>query len=79
MPCPEGVNIPKNFKLMNDYRVYGFEEGAKQDYAAMPTSDEADSGLRASECIECGACVDKCPQDINIPEQLREVDAALSD
>ncbi len=78
MPCPQGVNIPKNFKLMNDFQVYGFQKAAREDYASMPTSDEADDGLRASECVECGECADKCPQDIDIPRQLQEVDETLS-
>ena len=79
MPCPHGVAIPKNFKLMNQYRAYGFERAARKGYSEMPTRDEADEGLRASECVECGACLDKCPQDIQIPDQLKEVDETLSE
>lgn len=75
MPCPQGVDIPKNFELMNQYRVYGFEKDAREGYAGMAT--EGDEGLRASECIECGECLEKCPQNIDIPGQLKEVEQTL--
>jgi predicted aldo/keto reductase-like oxidoreductase len=31
----------------------------------------------ASLCIECGACIPKCPQSINIPEELHKVDQIM--
>jgi len=32
---------------------------------------------RAQSCIECGECLEKCPQGIEIPEWLKTVHAAL--
>ena len=29
--------------------------------------------MLASQCINCGACVKQCPQNINIPEELKSV------
>ncbi len=79
MPCPHGVDIPRNFTLMNNDRVYGFKEDAKRGYARMHVRGEGeeDKNLRASECIECGECKDKCPQNIDIPSQLKEVERTL--
>ncbi len=77
MPCPHGVDIPRNFKLMNDYRVYGFEEAAVKGYARLGDGDSGEEKLRASECEECGECRDKCPQEIDIPCQLEEVHKVL--
>jgi uncharacterized protein len=31
----------------------------------------------ASNCIECGKCVEACPQHINIPDWLKKVHAEL--
>ena len=31
----------------------------------------------ASLCVKCGQCLDKCPQQINIPEELEKVHAIL--
>jgi len=79
MPCPNGVNIPENFRYMNWYRVWGLEKEAKQAYAKL--SEEGTwtpwagriEGLGAEECVQCGECEPKCPQNIPIIEQLQEV------
>ena len=31
----------------------------------------------ASQCVECGECLDKCPQQIPIPEFLAQVAAEM--
>ena len=79
MPCPNGVNIPENFRYMNWYRVWGLEEEAKSAYAKLsaegtwtPWAGRIE-GLQADECIQCGECESKCPQNIPIIEQLQEV------
>jgi len=81
LPCPHGVDIPRNFTLMNYHRVYGLTEYAKAQYAAMarekPEDPERTPHLAAACCNECGACLEKCPQKIPIIEQLKEVDATL--
>ena len=68
MPCPNGVNIPRCFEIYNYDRVYGLADYARQQYAEV-VSGQAD----ASICIECGVCLDRCPQHIEIPKQLQEV------
>jgi predicted aldo/keto reductase-like oxidoreductase len=83
MPCPNGVNIPENFRYMNWYRVWGMEKDAREAYAKL--SEEGTwqpwagviKGLKAKECLQCGECEPKCPQNIAIIEQLEEVAAAL--
>lgn len=75
MPCPHGVNIPANFNLMNLHRVWGLTDIARQRYAKMTNRERG--GLNASYCKQCGACMPKCPQDIDIIRQLEETDAAL--
>jgi hypothetical protein len=83
MPCPNEVNIPENFRYMNWYRVWGLEEEAKKAYAKL--SEEGTwtpwagriEGLKAEECVQCGECEPKCPQNIPIVEQLQEVAETL--
>ena len=36
-------------------------------YRQLPEEAQAD------KCIECGECVEKCPQDFDIPETLAKV------
>lgn len=83
MPCPNGVNIPENFRYMNWYRVWGLEQQAKEAYARLsaegvwtPWAGRIE-GLKAEECLQCGECEPKCPQNIPIMEQLQEVAATL--
>ncbi len=72
MPCPAGVNIPRNFSLYND--VYTFD-GLKQ------SSDTYNNWLseenRASSCVECGQCEEACPQNIEIIKHLKDVHSEL--
>ncbi|MBW2062695.1 MAG: aldo/keto reductase [Deltaproteobacteria bacterium] len=69
MPCPNGVDIPTNFLLLNYARYYSFGEGITQAYhkGLKPTKASADF------CIECEECVEKCPQNIPIPERMKDV------
>jgi hypothetical protein len=75
MPCPHGVQIPDRFGAMNFLKVYGMEDHARRVYANIRKKEETLEGKGV--CIECGACVEKCPQHIPIIEQLKEAEAAL--
>ncbi|MCL2811428.1 MAG: aldo/keto reductase [Clostridia bacterium] len=76
MPCPAGVNIPKNFEYMNYHRVYKITEFARESYAQIGVSPWI-KGEKASACTGCGVCEEKCPQKIKIREQLAETAAVL--
>ena len=73
LPCPNGVNIPKNFEYMNYARLYGLKDFAREAYANLGKPGQWVSGWPATACIECGECEPKCPQKIPIIEQLKEV------
>ncbi len=73
MPCPNGVNIPRVFEIMNWKRVYGVDGAAREHYARLVRREKD-----ASRCIECGQCEPKCPQNIEIIRQLKESHESLS-
>jgi predicted aldo/keto reductase-like oxidoreductase len=82
MPCPNDVNIPENFRFMTWNKVWGLHEQAKESYGRMSmegfnTPWGKVVGLKAEACIECGECEPKCPQNIPIIDQLKEVAQAL--
>ena len=83
MPCPNDVQIPENFRYMNWFKVWGLEEQAKTAYARLNGEGVWTSyagllkGLKAEECLECGECEAKCPQNIHIMDQLKETAKAL--
>jgi len=78
MPCPNGVGIPENFRLMNLHRVWGLTELAKEGYRKLG-EEHPEKWLPASACVECGECEPKCPQKIPIIAQLKETAEALGD
>lgn len=68
MPCPFGVDIPRNFALLNNASIYGNVEGVKQQYNSLDKE-----GKSAANCRECGRCEKACPQHIEIRKMLKEV------
>ncbi len=73
VPCKEGVDIPRIFSIYNDLNIYRNSEWAEGYYQIFLQPSE-----RASNCRECGECVEKCPQGIGIIEELKKCHAALS-
>jgi len=65
LPCPEGVNIPKIFNLYNNAALYQDVKEPAGYYTMIMLSSE-----RADRCVECGTCVELCPQQIDIPAEL---------
>ncbi|MCU0820879.1 MAG: aldo/keto reductase [Spirochaetes bacterium] len=78
MPCPSGVDIPVCFELYNDRFVFNDKILPKIFYT-IRLGDGLETGKDsfASQCKECGACEEKCPQHIPIMERLRDVSAAF--
>ena len=84
VPCLNDVNIPENFRYMNWHKIWGMEEQAKAAYGRLgpegfgaPWISGRIEGLNAAACVECGECEPKCPQNIPIIDQLKEVAATL--
>ncbi len=77
LPCPNDVNIPKNFEYMNYHRLYGLKEFAEQAYGNLGKPGQWIKGQPAGACLECGECEPKCPQKIPIMAQLKEVARTL--
>ncbi len=68
MPCPFGVNIPRNFKIWNDYSIFRDETKAIKRYWT-----DLKAEVRADMCQACGACEALCPQHIHIIDDLIQV------
>ncbi|MEW8996739.1 MAG: aldo/keto reductase [Thermoanaerobacter sp.] len=66
MPCPNGVNIPRNFELYNEAHMYNIYEANRKAYKDL-------GDAKASSCIECGTCESVCPQHLTIIDYLKEV------
>jgi len=69
MPCPNGVKIPRLFRIRNYCKVFGLRDWALRLYRRM------DADALPDNCNECGECEAKCPNNIPIISQLKEVAA----
>lgn len=74
MPCPNGVDIPGNFRLYNETIMFEDWEGGRRTYKWFESQKSA-----ASFCVECGECLSKCPQKLDIPNLLKKVHRELAE
>ena len=80
MPCPSGVMIPACFEEYNKMHMFGQPDETKFRYALRMSGEIGDGQPGyASQCVKCGACLDKCPQKIQIPDVLEKVTAEMED
>ncbi|MFX0080301.1 MAG: aldo/keto reductase [Candidatus Hodarchaeota archaeon] len=86
LPCPNGVSIPNVLRLVNDLYYWGdrgkprinffYDRMAKTDEDLEKRKAEGeDVEGAAALCIECGECLDKCPQQIDIPSFMEKANA----
>ena len=77
IPCPHGVNIPENFNLINHAAWTGTVEDWVQSWYDEMDDDSKETDWhgkgKSNLCIKCGECLEKCPQNIDIPSQLEDV------
>ena len=73
MPCVNGVEIPINFEFFNYAHLYDDIPGARFRYSVFLKPEQ-----RASECLACKECEDKCPQGILISEWMPRVSELLT-
>ena len=62
-PCAAGINISGVLLFEGYLSRYGLADWAKGRYAALP--------VKASACIGCGACEDRCPYQLPIRKLLK--------
>jgi predicted aldo/keto reductase-like oxidoreductase len=82
MPCPQGVNIPRNFSLYNEGLRFNKQESSrkeykrwKQDYDKKRFSED----IRAFQCTGCRECEDKCPQGIPVSRWMPIIHSVLGE
>lgn len=63
-PCTVGISIPNVFLFQGYLDRYGLEGWARERYATL--------SVKASACVECGACEPRCPYNLPIREMLKD-------
>jgi len=66
-PCAVGINISGAFLFQGYLARYGLADWARGRYATLP--------VKASACIGCGACENRCPYNLPIRQMLKKVAA----
>lgn len=84
LPCPQGVDIPGNLNNYNEGYIYNRPEMSRGIYEWWKDSwqdpdGNLDHDIRAGQCIQCGACEEKCPQSIPISRWMPVIHKALAE
>jgi hypothetical protein len=64
MPCPQGLPISFLHVLKNYYFLYDLKDWVWERLATLAKS--------YPDCLACGACVKKCPYQLNMPAIFRQ-------
>lgn len=68
--CPQNIAISKIFAIHNQEQLDG--DGAKAGKAYRALGDRT-----AEKCVQCGACVEQCPQGIAVFQELEKIHKRL--
>ncbi len=71
--CPKGIAIPRLFKMINDYSIGRSMDTFKTRYNKLEPSQ------LPSNCIGCGLCSACCPQHIDVPEKLAQINSFIKE
>ena len=72
VPCPAGIQIPVLFGAFNDAHRFGHLNQPMRRYWFVKNA-----GGASDQCTGCGECVPKCPQLIDVPQELQVVRGML--
>jgi predicted aldo/keto reductase-like oxidoreductase len=70
MPCPQGIDIPLLFSLLNSA---SFFDGLPEEKRAFGMLVGARQTTAPSTCAECGQCEEACPQQLEVSRELKKV------
>jgi len=79
LPCPSEIPIPEILRLRNISIGYGQFEFAKERYNLIGRAGHWWEEKNASFCLDCNECVPRCPNNLNIPNLLKQTHNLLID
>jgi uncharacterized protein len=72
LPCPETINIPEVLRLRNLAVAYEMTDYGQYRYQMFENAGHWFPGMKGNRCTECGDCLPRCPEQLNIPELLQD-------
>jgi len=77
LPCPETIHIPEVLRLRNLARAFDMVDFGKYRYNLFTRGGHWFPGDQATACTECGDCVPRCPEKLDIPRLLLDTHQLL--
>ncbi len=77
LPCPADVLIPNCFDIYNNMHMFNTTTEAPFMYVMRTGGSLTGKPGYASQCVQCGECLERCPQQIDIPTDLEKVATEL--
>ncbi|MBA3923058.1 MAG: aldo/keto reductase [Nostocaceae cyanobacterium] len=78
LPCPENINIPEVLRLRNLAVAYDMTDFGQYRYRMFENAGHWFPGMKANRCTECGDCLPRCPEKLDIPALLQDTHGRLN-
>ncbi|MBD2082035.1 aldo/keto reductase [Leptolyngbya sp. FACHB-17] len=78
LPCPESIHIPEVLRLRNLATAYDMTGFGEYRYRMFENAGHWFPGNKANRCTDCGDCLPRCPEELDIPKLLRETHDRLN-
>ncbi len=78
LPCPENINIPEVLRLRNLAVAYDMTDYGQYRYGMFENAGHWFPGMKGNRCTECGDCLPRCPEKLDIPALLKDAHERLS-
>ncbi|MBE9069706.1 aldo/keto reductase [Leptolyngbya cf. ectocarpi LEGE 11479] len=77
LPCPEAIHIPEILRLRNLAVAYDMTSFGQYRYGMFERAGHWFPGRKGSRCSDCGDCLPRCPEHLDIPTLLRDTHKRL--